>query len=129
MPGNTAADADPEQYAQCDEPCFDEAGRGNAGDDPGSAPPRLAEQKSSNPVAGAADAYAPSGASNCVASATSTTPARRRERRERDFIADIVTRVLHNKPELGRFISPAHPPAPDRANARERLTARMRASA
>jgi hypothetical protein len=79
LPGNTAADADPEQDAQCDDPCLGEAGRGRAGDDPGGAAPRIAEQKSSNPVAGVADANAASGARSCAASATSTTPARRPE--------------------------------------------------
>jgi hypothetical protein len=56
-----------------------EYGRGSAGLEPGSAVAlRLAEQKSSNPGGGVADAYAPSGASRCAANVTSTTPTRKR---------------------------------------------------
>src|SRR5450759_42673 len=78
--GKTAADADPEQYAQCDEVCLGEYGRGSAGLEPGSAVAlRLAEQKSSNPGGGIAVAYAPSGASRCTANVTSTTPTRKRD--------------------------------------------------
>jgi hypothetical protein len=77
--GKTAADADPEQYAQCDEACLGEYGRGNAGIEPGNAfALRLAEQKSSNPGGGVAEAYAPSGASRCAANVTSTAPTRKR---------------------------------------------------
>src|ERR1700687_251657 len=35
--GKTAADADPEQYAQCEEPCLGAYGRGDAGREVGSA--------------------------------------------------------------------------------------------
>jgi hypothetical protein len=52
--GRTAADADPEQNAQCVEPCLGEFGRGSAGSEPGSAVAlRLAEQMSPTPGAGA----------------------------------------------------------------------------
>jgi hypothetical protein len=78
--GKTAADADPEQYAQCDEVCLGEYGRGSAGLEPGSAVAlRLAEQKSSNPGGGVADAYAASGASRCPVNVTSTTPTWKRD--------------------------------------------------
>ena len=91
--GKTAADADPEQYAQCDEVCLGEYGRGSAGLEPGSAVAlRLAEQKSSNPGGGVADAYAPSGASRCTANVTSTTPTRKRDLIFRHCIASLSRR-------------------------------------
>ena len=78
--GKTAADADPEQYAQCEEPCFGEYGCGNAGVDFGSAVAlRFAEQRSSNRGAGVPDAYAASGANRCTVNVTSTTPTRKRD--------------------------------------------------
>jgi hypothetical protein len=90
--GKTAAEAEPEQNAQCEEPCLGEDGRGNAGAGPGSAVAlRFAEQKSSNPGNSVAIAYAVSGASNCAVNATSTTPMRKR-----DFMAPHCTAVVRD---------------------------------
>jgi hypothetical protein len=50
---------------------------------------RFAEQRSSNPGAGAADAYAASGKSKCAVKVTSTTPTRRLDLIARHCTASI----------------------------------------
>jgi hypothetical protein len=102
--GKTAAEAEPQQNAQCDEPCLGEYGRGRAGAEPGNAVAlRFAEQKSSNP--GGADAYALSGASSCAANATSTTPARKRDLMATHCTAGRSRREYPQRP----FPTPATP--------------------
>ena len=104
--GKTAADADPEQNAQCDEACFGEFGGGNAGVEPGSAVAlRFAEQKSSNPGCGVADAYAASGASTCTANATSTTPTRKRDLITTLYRDSFATRLPTPAPRPGHAVN------------------------
>lgn len=75
-----AADADPEQKAQCDEACLGEYGKGNAGVEPDNAVAlRFAEHKALNPGGGVADAYAATGANKCTVKVTNTTPTRKRD--------------------------------------------------
>jgi hypothetical protein len=76
----TADDGEPQQNAQCDEPCAGAWGSGSAGSDPEmTAESRAAEQKSSLPGSPVGIAYTASGANNCAASATSNTPTRNRD--------------------------------------------------
>jgi hypothetical protein len=78
-PGKTAAGAEPQQNAQCEDACPGESWRGSVGAPPGREfAVRSAEQKSSNPGRAATDAYAASGASICAAKAIRTIPARKR---------------------------------------------------
>jgi hypothetical protein len=95
--GKSAADAEPQQNAQCDEAWLGEYGRGSAGAEPGAVIAlralRFAEQKSSNPGGAAADAYAANGASSCANSTTRTTPIRKRDLIA-GIVADLAMRML-----------------------------------
>jgi hypothetical protein len=106
--GKTAADADPEQNAQCEEPCLGAYGRGNAGPEFGSAVAlRFAEQRSSNRGSGVADAYAASGANRCTVNVTSTTPTRKRDLIALALYREFLVLRCPHGPLDGQYV--AHP--------------------